>query len=82
MTEPQHAADCNSRLFNGPFGTCNCALAPVATGETGQREVLQAGYELIESAFAHVSHGGPTRADAEKWLERARKVLNGNANLP
>jgi hypothetical protein len=39
------------------------------------REVLQEGFELVESAFVHVSHGGPTRADAERWIERAGAVL-------
>lgn len=36
---------------------------------------LQAGYDLITSAFAHVNHGGPTRADAESWLKRTERVL-------
>jgi hypothetical protein len=39
------------------------------------REVLQKGVELVESAFAHVSHGGPTRADAEKWIQEAKDAL-------
>jgi hypothetical protein len=26
-------------------------------------------YDLIESAFSHVSHGGPTRREAEEWLK-------------
>lgn len=36
---------------------------------------LRAGRDLIESAFAHVSHGGPTRADAEKVLVIVRKAI-------
>jgi hypothetical protein len=39
------------------------------------RETLQAGLALIESADSHVSHGGPTKADAQKWILRARKAL-------
>lgn len=31
-------------------------------------------FDLIESAFAHVSHGGPTRAEAEKWLADNRSL--------
>jgi NTP pyrophosphatase (non-canonical NTP hydrolase) len=42
----------------------------------GLRDALQKGIDLVESAFAHVSHGGPTRADAEKWLKEARNVLS------
>jgi hypothetical protein len=38
-------------------------------------EVLRQGKNLVESAFLHVTHGGPTRADAEKWLELAREAL-------
>lgn len=37
-----------------------------------QLKVLEDGLALVESAFAHVSHGGPTRADAEKWIKRAK----------
>ena len=38
-------------------------------------EALREGIALVESAFAHVSHGGPTRAEAEAWLTKARKVV-------
>jgi hypothetical protein len=43
--------------------------------EVKWRAALQSGVELVESAFAHVSHGGPTRADAEKWLKKAKEAL-------
>jgi hypothetical protein len=36
---------------------------------------LQSGIELVESAYAHVSHGGPTRADAEKWIQEAKDAI-------
>lgn len=36
---------------------------------------LQEGRDLVASAFAHVSHGGPTRKDAEKWLEKVAIAL-------
>ena len=39
------------------------------------QESLRAGVDLVESAYAHVSHGGPTRADAEKWLKQAKLAL-------
>ena len=39
------------------------------------RGELEAGLQLVESAFAHVSHGGPTRTDAEKWINHARAAL-------
>jgi hypothetical protein len=39
------------------------------------RKVLEAGLALVESTVVHVSHGGPTRADAEKWIQEARNVL-------
>ena len=37
--------------------------------------VLREGKDLVESAFVHVSHGGPTRTDAEAWLNKAKEVL-------
>ncbi len=46
------------------------------------REALQAGVELVESSVAHVSHGGPTRAQAEAWLELGRAVLAQSAEQP
>ena len=45
------------------------------------REALQTGVELVQSAFAHVSHGGPTRADAEAWLKRAEEALKHDEAL-
>jgi hypothetical protein len=39
------------------------------------KRVLLSGFKLVESAFAHVSHGGPTRADAEEWLKCAGEAL-------
>lgn len=41
------------------------------------REALAEGVAIVESAIAHVSHGGPTREDAEKWLQKAKAVLAG-----
>jgi hypothetical protein len=38
-------------------------------------EVLQKGKDLIESLVSHVSHGGPTQEEAEKWLASAKKAL-------
>jgi hypothetical protein len=43
--------------------------------ETNLRKVLEAGLALVESADAHVSHGGPTKADAQNWILLARKAL-------
>ena len=33
------------------------------------------GYELVSTAYAHVSHGGPTREDAEAWLAAAKQAI-------
>jgi hypothetical protein len=46
-----------------------------STDRVGIYEALRLGRELVESAFAHVSHGGPTRADAEAWLKIAADAL-------
>jgi len=35
----------------------------------------QASEDLVESIFSHVSHGGPTRADAEKQIMAYRAAL-------
>jgi len=46
-----------------------------------QRKALESGLALVESAFAHVSHGGPTRADAEKWIAEAKSAIDWTLNL-
>jgi hypothetical protein len=46
------------------------------------RESLEKGLALVESAFSHVSHGGPTRADAEKWIGEARAALASKQEAP
>jgi hypothetical protein len=51
------------------------ALAAEPTPPTDVTEILREGFHLVESAFAHVSHGGPTRKDAEDWLAKAKAVL-------
>ncbi len=51
------------------------ALATAPPEQAELRKVLESGLLLVESAFAHVSHGGPTRADAEKWIQEARNAL-------
>ena len=43
------------------------------------KEILKSGVQIIEDAVAHVSHGGPTREDAEKWLRKAKNILDGAA---
>jgi hypothetical protein len=57
------------------FGTSS--LPALGSDKHGDRirQLLISGVELVQSAFAHVSHGGPTRADAEKWLTEARNEL-------
>lgn len=45
-------------------------------------ESLDEGITLVESAYAHVSHGGPTLADAEAWIRRAKKARNSLRNAP
>lgn len=39
--------------------------------------VLKAGRGLVESAFANISaiHGGPTRADAQAWVQNADAAI-------
>ena len=41
------------------------------------RKVLQEGCDLVESAYSHISHGGPTREDASAWIEKAKQFLGG-----
>jgi hypothetical protein len=48
---------------------------PAPAAPLGMRGVLVSGMALIESSLNHVSHGGPSRTDAETWLTEARKVL-------
>lgn len=38
-------------------------------------ETLRQGKDLVERTLAHVSHGGPTREEAEKWLAKAKEAL-------
>ena len=56
-------------------GEVEAALAAEPTPPTDVTEILREGFHLVESAFAHVSHGGPTRKDAEDWLAKAKAVL-------
>jgi hypothetical protein len=39
------------------------------------RATLQEGVDLVSSAYAHVSHGGPTRKEALDWIKKANIVL-------
>lgn len=34
--------------------------------------LVRRGCELVESAICHVSHGGPTIAEAKAWLDQAK----------
>ena len=43
---------------------------------------LREGKKLIDRTLTYVSHGGPTRKDAEAWSEKAAKVLAKYPNLP
>jgi hypothetical protein len=36
---------------------------------------LQKGIDLVERTLAHISHGGPTREEAEKWVAEAKDIL-------
>lgn len=46
-----------------------------------QRKSLESGIALVEAAFAHVSHGGPTKKDAEKWLAEAKSAIDWTLGL-
>jgi len=37
--------------------------------------ILNSGYYLIDSAIAHVAHGGPTKAEAAKWIAEAAEII-------
>lgn len=51
-------------------------VAPLLTSNPSDvRKALEDGIALVESAYAHVSHGGPTREDADRWLKLARTAL-------
>ena len=39
------------------------------------KQLLIRGYQLVESALVHVSHGGPTREDGEAWAGEVRELL-------
>ncbi len=50
------------------------------------RSALQNGKELVENAYSHVSHGGPTREEALEWTRKATTALlrpqePGNENV-
>jgi hypothetical protein len=64
------------KLWNAVTAMKTNAQAALLHRDGKLREVLQSGLALVESAFAHVSHGGPTRADAEKWIQEARNALS------
>src|SRR6266404_2779830 len=38
-------------------------------------EALRTGHEIVSSAYAHVSHGGPTREEAGAWIDKAAALL-------
>ena len=52
------------------------ALRNAAPALLACAEALQAGHDMVESSVAHVSHGGPTREDAENWLKQAQAALD------
>jgi hypothetical protein len=39
-------------------------------------KTLKAGRDLVSAAFATVSHGGPTKAEARVWIEEANRVID------
>lgn len=58
---------------------CADELEPLLVSLLAEREAMRerliSASGLIHSAIAHVSHGGPTRADAEKWLDDTATLL-------
>lgn len=40
--------------------------------------LLEKAVELIEGSVSHVSHGGPTRAEAMEFVKEARAHLEGS----
>jgi hypothetical protein len=41
--------------------------------EKNIRVLLLEGFNIISSAYAHVSHGGPTREEALAWIRKVEK---------
>ena len=37
--------------------------------------VLERGHAIVLSACSHVSHGGPTRKEAEEWVRKAAAAI-------
>jgi hypothetical protein len=81
---PLEVAQASGALDGAPMTLKQIASSLASEGHRGWAEKineaeasLRAGVDLVSNAFAHVSHGGPTRADAEKWLETADAVLKG-----
>ena len=78
----EHRTRAMEQMYRDHLNTCvggifvrEAALAAEPTPPTDVTEILREGFHLVESAFAHVSHGGPTRKDAEDWLAKAKAVL-------
>jgi hypothetical protein len=74
-----------SHLMNGDCPVFECtetihriwSLPPEEKRESFDNSIAEAfaeGYRMIESAFCHVSHGGPTRAEAQKFLDDRRDL--------
>lgn len=55
---------------------CDSEKAFAAERIREMEEALEAATTLIEQAYSAVSHGGPTRADAERVMKQARAALN------
>ena len=60
----------------------NATLAAKEAQIDRVRALVQEGCELVESAYSHVSHGGPTREEAIAWTKKARAALGEPAATP
>ena len=45
-------------------------------------ELLRRGRDMVQNTLAHVSHGGPTREEAEKWVQEATDALKEPSAAP
>jgi hypothetical protein len=53
----------------------NAALATQDARIEAAAKCLNDGARMVESAYVHVSHGGPTREEASLWVARADEIL-------
>lgn len=57
-----------------PYGCPDLAHSPDADQVIS--DLLVKGAHMIEDSITHVTHGGPTVEDAQRWLDEVRKYVS------